>query len=241
MLNCNLFNLKRFTRILDDLTYTHELSKLQMQRIKNAYKVWRKFGTDLGAVGIGVAGTLTPKSNFRIFDAIGFNHIGKATLLDIGASDGFLLLLSSSIGYKRAIGIEVRESDALTDKFEAMKSKLVSVMPDKEFNTSLILGKDVIDFDEKTVLESGEDTHVYCAWEGFNVNDQLHTLEMIQRIQPTHAVFVTRGSRNIGKPELLLEHLEGYQLLLKTKVMLSGGNQTLTAVILRRDNYIVNE
>ena len=154
-----------------------------LQRLEVMRRPLKGLGKDV----YGISGSLSTGSMFRILDTLSKEGIGNATFVDIGAADGYVVIMAILYGYNMAYGIEYGQPGGLKHIYEhlwsSVKREFRSVL-DQEWSPrrpAIMYNTNINDH-----VIRGDLVHLFAFWDGFTPKD---SEALIRRI---------RYGRNIG-------------------------------------------
>ena len=183
------------------------------------YKLLQRFDTlrkpflGLGVSGkvSGISGSVSVPSIFKIFNVM---YEQNTCFIDIGAADGYMLIMALLYGYKSSSGIEYQKSNSgLQDIFNTLWQRI----KDSRIGTGMLShqwfgNKPIINYniDISTMRSSinslsllGRDIHIFTFWDGFSPKDSLALLLKLRGQNIKKGCFISRKSRTFGTFEKL--------------------------------------
>lgn len=96
-----------------------------MEKVNTVYKKIKKCGDGADGGGVGVNGSVTAASLFKILASI---HARDHTFVDLGAGDGRVILAALAIGSDTAIGFELPQNNSYRVLFCAARRMLQTAL-----------------------------------------------------------------------------------------------------------------
>jgi len=183
------------------------------------YKLLNKFNTirkpflGLGVSGkiSGVSGSVSVQSIFNIFNVM---YEKNSCFIDIGAADGYMLIMALLYGYKRASGVEFQKSNSgLQDIFNTLWKRITESVigtgilshewsrtkPLLKYNVNIKTMKNSIN----SISVQGLNSHIFTFWDGFSEIDSIALLQKLRGQNIKKGCFISRRSRTFGTFEKL--------------------------------------
>ena len=154
----------------------------------------------LGKNTYGISGSLTVHSMQDVFNVL-LSSSSRATFVDVGAADGYAVLLALLHGYPNAYGIEYSSTTGLQTIYDhlwlTMQQRFPYIFshPWSPAKPLVHFGTSVADF-----KFYGDSLHVFSFWDGFSHSDSLALLQKLaahsNRIE--RVCLVRRSGRPLG-------------------------------------------
>ena len=154
----------------------------------------------LGKNIYGISGSLTVGSMKSVFDTMSKNTGDAATFVDIGAADGYAMLLAMLYGYRKSYGIEYSSTDGLKYIYDHLWQKISSLHAGI-FKQKWSPKQPRLDFGSGIAQSSlnGTKLHVFSFWDGFTAKDSEALLSKLRNATNIERIcLVRRASRQYG-------------------------------------------
>ena len=164
----------------------------------------------LGKSFYGISGSLTVNSMHKIFNAM---YDKNSTFVDIGAADGYIVILALLYGYTSSAGIEFDEGDALRHIYSSIWQTTLNKYP-MLLKQSWSPKKPIMYYDtgieDISSMDSfGANVHIFSFWDGFSEHDSRILLERLKTSKNvTQVCLVRRRSRTWGTFKKVQKYLE---------------------------------
>lgn len=169
--------------------------------LQKVYTIRKPFlGLGISGVITGISGSLSVGSIFKIFKVL---YEPNTCFIDIGAADGYMLIMAIVYGYKNSVGIEYQKGDTgLKEIFDtiwnklALQTKFLSyswsrTKPSLYYNTT-------IDNINSSIFNNNKKIHFFSFWDGFSVQDSEKLLQSIKTYKVGKICLVSRRSKQFG-------------------------------------------
>ena len=155
----------------------------------------------------GVSGSISVQSMFRVFKIM---YDDNTCFIDIGAADGYMLIMALLFGYKHSSGVEYQKPNSgLQDIFntiwlKAKEGKLGSGFlshiwsrqkPLLRYDTDIGTMRNSLN---SLTPNSNKDIHLFTFWDGFSESDSIALLKKIVGQNVKKGCFISRKSRTFG-------------------------------------------
>ena len=190
------------------------------------YKLLKKFDSirkpyiGLGISGkvTGISGSLSVQSIFNIFKEM---YEPNTCFIDVGAADGYMLIMSILYGYKTAVGIEFQRGKyGLQNIYDTIWEKIKQQTNFLKYNWSRKKPILMYNTNIKTMkislnnITNDQNIHIFSFWDGFsqeNINGFLSKLKNQHKIK--RGCFVCRKSRKFGTFNKLQKELNNLNII----------------------------
>ena len=169
--------------------------------LQKFYSIRKPFlGLGISGKITGISGSLSVGSIFKIFKIL---YEPNTCFIDIGAADGYMLIMAILHGYKNSIGIEYQKGDSgLKDIFDTIWNTLVLQTKFLSYawsrNKPTLYYNTTIDSINQSVFNNNKKIHFFSFWDGFSVQDSEKLLKSIKYYNVGKICLVSRRSKQFG-------------------------------------------
>jgi hypothetical protein len=213
------------------------------------YKLLQKFegirrkyvGLGIGGKVTGISGSLSYPSLFNIFKIM---YQPNTCLVDIGAADGYVLIMALLYGYAFSSGIEYLNTPGLKHIFDTtwttlkeqtgtgfLKQSWSRRQPELYYNANIKTFNRPLNS-----LGGNKNIHIFTFWDGFAHDDADVLMKKLKgQSKIKRGCFISRRSKRFGTFEKLQGELEEYKINVREIQSLSVayGKERYNAIIVK--------